>query len=194
MVKTKQTDNHNPAAKLDLRRHFLQKYHSDEPARVLDCCMGSGLLWGELKAEFEVESYLGLDLKAKKGRLKIDSARYLQAGGWDHDVIDVDTYGSPWKHWFAILEQAQQSVTVFLTIGLIRVNGGGNMTTVAQEALGLGKLKVPKAIIGALHPHATRACIGAHEGMGWQVVEALEASNDGTAQYIGIRMERTSDG
>jgi hypothetical protein len=97
MVKAK-TDNHDPRAKLELRRYFLRKYHGDGLARVLDCCQGSGLLWGTLRQEFECESYWGLDLKRKPGRLSIDSSRVLAQPGWPQDVIDIDTYGSPWKH------------------------------------------------------------------------------------------------
>jgi ubiquinone/menaquinone biosynthesis C-methylase UbiE len=92
MTDSKKTDTHDPRAKLDLRRHFLEKYHADGTARVLDCCMGSGFIWREIRKEWPVAEYLGLDAKPKKGRLKIDSARYLEAGGWSHDVIDVERH------------------------------------------------------------------------------------------------------
>ncbi len=39
MMASKKTDNSFGRAKLDLRRHFLSKYHLDGKARVLDCCM-----------------------------------------------------------------------------------------------------------------------------------------------------------
>lgn len=109
------TDNHNPAAKLALRRYFLRKYHAGERFSVLDCCQGSGLLWGELRREFSDCDYWGVDLKPKSGRLKIDSVRILAQPGWTQNVIDIDTYGSPFKHWAAMLPNVTRPLTVFLT-------------------------------------------------------------------------------
>jgi ubiquinone/menaquinone biosynthesis C-methylase UbiE len=60
------TDNHSPRVKLDLRRYFLKRYHAaGEPIRVMDCCQGSGVLWGQLRKEFDVAGYWGLDIKPK---------------------------------------------------------------------------------------------------------------------------------
>ena len=39
------TDNHNLAAKLSLRRYFLDQYHPGEYFSVFDCCQGSGTIW-----------------------------------------------------------------------------------------------------------------------------------------------------
>lgn len=185
MTATK-TDNHDPRAKLNLRRRFLEKYHSSGDARVVDCCMGSGFIWGVLKKEFNLSSYVGLDLKPKKGRLKIDSARYLEAGGWKHNCIDIDTYGSPWKHWLAVLNFAEWPVTVFLTIGLIRIGGGGSMQKEALKIIGIPK-KTPVGIIGSLHDYACNCCL-AEALKRFDIVEAIEAESNGSARYIGIRI------
>lgn len=91
------TDNKDPSAKLELRRYFLRKYHAGEPIHVLDCCQATGFLWRTLRQEFPIASYWGLDLKPKKGRLQIDSTRVLEQNGWKQNVVDVDTYGSPWE-------------------------------------------------------------------------------------------------
>src|SRR5690606_34501325 len=125
---------HNLPAKLELRRYFLRKYHSDKPPAVLDCCQGSGVIWTELRKEFEVASYWGVDLKPKKGRLKIDSVKILAQPGWTQDVVDVDAYASPWKHWEAILANGHFPLTVFLT------RGSHSLKTLDQhekQALGL---------------------------------------------------------
>ena len=111
------TDNDNLEAKLELRRHFMRTYHADGLARVFDCCQGSGTIWGRLRREFTVARYWGADQKRRAGRLKIDSARVLEAPGWSDDVLDVDTYGAPWRHWWAILEHGRGPLTVFLTVG-----------------------------------------------------------------------------
>ncbi len=191
MTTQKKTDNHNLEAKLMLRRYFLEKYHADKKPNVLDCCMGAGILWKRLRLEYDLGCYLGLDIKRKKGRLKIDSARYLAAGGWSHDVIDIDTYGSPWKHWFEVLKNCRNNATVFLTIGLLRIGGGGAMQTEAKKALGIYSIKqIPMSICGALHNVSFDYCIFSAIDFGWSIVEAVEATSDGNARYVGIRIKK----
>lgn len=188
MTASRKTDNHDPRAKLNLRRHFLERYHPQGTARVLDCCMGSGFIWKALRSEWRVAEYVGLDVKPKKGRLKIDSARYLEAGGWTHDVIDIDTYGSPWRHWLSVLRFSPDVCTVFLTIGLVRMGGGGSMQTEARQALGIPP-STPPGIVGQLHDHAQRVLLGAalHD---FAIIEAVEAESHGNARYIGVRLKR----
>jgi hypothetical protein len=184
----KKTDNHNPKAKLDLRRYFLSKYHAEISCRVLDCCQGSGLLWSTLRREFAVERYWGLDMKPKKGRLSIDSSRVLAQAGLDYDVIDIDTYGSPWKHWEALLPNIYQPVTVFLTVGMVAV-GGTPLTKEAKEALGLGQIKPPNAIVAKLNGFAVGYCLARCYAYDTMAIEAVEASGAaGHARYIGVRL------
>jgi hypothetical protein len=179
-------DNHNPRAKLELRRYFLRKYHDDgQPIHVLDCCQGSGVLWGTLRAEFPVASYWGVDLKPKKGRIKLDSVRVLQQPGWPQNVVDVDTYGSPWKHWAAILGNLLRPITVFLTIGQWQMG----TDRLILSALGLGRLKVPPGIAIKLHGLGLQYLLG--QAGAW-IVEAIEAISDGSARYIGLRLEPTN--
>ena len=189
-MKLKKTDNHDPAAKLALRMHFLRKYHSDGGARVLDCCAGSGLLWGEIRQSIKLVSYLGLDVKKKKGRLGIDSSRYLAAGCNAFDVIDVDTYGAPWKHWFEILKHMEQPTTVFLTVGMIKKGGGGALQNEEKEALGITGLHVPMGICGRLHELSVKCCLTACYRYDIMIVDAVEAASTGNARYIGVRLER----
>lgn len=187
MTASKKTDNHDPRAKLNLRRYFLEKYHPQGTACVLDCCMGSGFIWNEIRKSWRVNAYVGLDVKPKKGRLKIDSSRYLSAGGWTHDLIDIDTYGSPWRHWLAVCDKGQVGCTVFLTIGHVHIGGGGGMQSEAKAILGL-PAQTPPGIIGQLNVHAERACLAACL-VRWRVVESLEAESRGNARYLGIRLE-----
>lgn len=183
------TDNHNLPAKLDLRRYFLRKYHSDKPPAVLDCCQGSGMIWAKLRQEFEVASYWGVDVKPKPGRLKIDSARILAQPGWTQDVIDVDAYASPWKHWAAIQANGQFPLTVFLTRGSHTFE-----TLNAFEKAALG-ITFQREIPGTFWPKlqlmdmAIRYCV-ARTCDGIIIREAVEAVSDGNARYIGVRLER----
>lgn len=201
MGTTKKTDNRFMGPKLLLRRHFLQRYHR-VPPRVLDCCQGSGKLWGALMQEFPVKTYWGLDKKPKKGRIAIDSERILASGKWVADVVDVDTYGSPWGHWFHLLRTGTGPLTVFLTVGLVRVGGGGMMATVVKQAIGLSKLE-PKlvhrqtgpitlkaSLLGKLHDFSVAYCLRQALPLGWQVIEAQEAFPSDKARYFGVHLIR----
>lgn len=190
MGKGIKTDNHNLTAKLALRRHFLERYHADEPARVLDCCQGSGVIWRALRREFPVASYWGLDLKPKKGRLKLDSVRVLSQSGWTQNVIDVDTYGSPWKHWAALLPNVTGPLTVFLTLGQLRTGTVGNVGAEALKAAGLvfPSLKLPQAFHVKLRDQFPRYCLARAPMHGLQILECQEALSDGNARYFGVRL------
>ena len=188
----KKTDNHNPEAKLKLRRHFLEKYHADGTATVFDCCQGGGVMWDAIRRTHPVASYWGVDVKPKKGRLKIDSVRVLQQGV-NQNVIDIDTYGSPWKHWFAMLPKVTQPVTVFLTIG----TGGGNMVSLTNEEFQVIGLTIPavKKMPGMVSKLASMAVNYAlAKGQYFaKITEAVEVSSTGNARYIGVRLEPKSD-
>ena len=186
----KKTDNHNPESKLKLRRHFLEKYHADGKATVFDCCQGGGVMWDAIRRTHPVASYWGVDVKPKKGRLKIDSVRVLQQGV-SQNVIDIDTYGSPWKHWFAMIPKVTQPVTVFLTIGQISI-GGSPLSNESRSVLGIGKLQIPPAIGLKLNELAVEHCL--YQGdVFCKITEAVEVSSTGNARYIGIRLEPKND-
>lgn len=184
-------DNDNLAAKLALRRHFLQAYHTDGNARVFDCCQGSAVIWTTLRAEHKIASYWGVDLKPKSGRLKIDSVRVLEQPGWLENIIDVDTYGAPWKHWSAILRNAKGPTTVFLTIG--QHGRGGGMTGIqgeVRDVLALPPSTPPMLAAKVAHTAVDRmlaTCLG-----NWSVIEAKEARPGERARYIGVRIEPKS--
>lgn len=185
---SRKTDNANLGAKLDLRRYFLRKYHADgQPIRVFDCCQGSGVIWRQLRKEFDVTSYWGVDLKPKAGRLTVDSQRILVQPGMCENVIDIDTYGSPWKHWAALLPGLNRDATVFLTIGQWQ------MGTCSQipKGIGLDGLHIPPGILSRLHGFATSYLLTIGCDFGIILSEAVEAvSAAGHARYIGVRLEK----
>lgn len=187
----KKTDNHNLAGKLALRRHFLEKYHHDDPPNVLDCCQGSGVIWSKLREEFTLAGYWGLDLKPKKGRLKLDSVRVLKQPGWPQNVIDVDAYGSPWKHWAALLPNVARPLTVFLTLGQLTTGTVGSVGNDVLHAAGLKfpSLKLPAAFHVKLRNIFVSYCLSRCCDYGIMITEALEAVSDGNARYFGLRLE-----
>jgi hypothetical protein len=182
------TDNHNPAAKLALRRQLLSELPRKMPLSVADCFSGSETLWGVLRQEFPVREYLALDVKPKRGRLKLDSLRYLQNQQWEHDVIDLDAYGSPWRHYFEVLKRRRPCV-VFLTIGSTGMR--------VQQAEGLASIGIvgfrpPAGMHAALADLITERALGAFYSYGLALLSGWEASNPGgSARYIGLRLGPT---
>ncbi len=192
MAQTK-TDNHNPGAKLELRRYFLNRYHQTGERNVFDACQAAGRLWHQLGQEFKLDTYWGVDVKPKKGRLMVDSVRVLDQPGWTQNVVDVDAYGSPWKHWFAILKHCDHAVTVFLTIGLVKI-GGGNLDRSLLPALGIWfEQDMPSGLAAKLNEAGAMHALFFRSAHGLQPVEIQEALNEGgNARYIGIRLETPS--
>lgn len=191
----KKTDNSDPRTKLELRRYFLRKYHP-EPPEVLDCCQGEGILWQTLRKELELRSYWGADIKQKRGRLKIDSVRILTQSGWSANVVDVDTYGSPWRHWRAMLPNIRRPTTVFLSHGLYQMGTPWEMLAV----LDLNDLSVPQAIARRLHDLATISLLAEASEHDLAIREACEAVGSAHpigglhCRYFGIRLEPQRSG
>ena len=179
-------NNSHLEVKLELRRHFLRKYHGRD-ARVFDAFQAAGVIWSTLKKEFALASYWGVDLLEKKGRIKVDSAHVLQQEGWRENVIDLDAYGSPWAHYSNMLRTADHSLTVFLTLGSRKGIQRRPLTKMEKAALGIS-FKIPPAIGSALSEVVlewmlARACAR------FQVAECLEAGPCSTARYFGMRLE-----
>lgn len=134
---SKQVENSRLAIKLEIRRRILR--HVAGPLAVLDCCTAKGLLWANLRREFEVGSYLPVDLKPQlPGTLRMDSrdaVRALDLAAFN--VIDVDTFGEPWEHWGVIVEKLAQPTAVFLTHGHVTQGQGGGVSLVARRMMGI---------------------------------------------------------
>jgi len=175
-------DNQHFSAKLNLRRHFLKSFSGE--LNVLDCCQGSGQLWSKLRSEFDVSSYWGVDQKSKKGRMKIDSVRLLNQR-FTQNVIDVDTYGSPWKHWLAMLPNITQPTLVFLTFGRLNTT---QMTSDVKRAMGL-TLDIPQSLTIQLHGFGLNFILA--EALKYcRIVESAEMKTKAvTAQYFGLQLE-----
>jgi len=145
-------------------------------------------MWNELRRTHPVASYWGLDVKPKKGRMKIDSLRVVAQDGLDQDVIDVDTYGSPWKHWFAILRNVNRPITVFLTIGSTMIKGATDSAVLAALGCQFINLKLPESFYGKLDEIGVTYSLA----MGCRfasIVEAVESVSTGNARYLGVRLE-----
>lgn len=198
---TVKTDNALLAPKLALRRYFLEKYHHDGSAQVLDCCQAQGVIWVNLRKDFAVKSYWGIDVKPKKGRLKLDSSRVLSQPGWPQDVIDIDTYGSPWVHWLALLENlGDRAATVFLTIGQGMKGNLSRQPKAVFDALGIrlehfnSSANTLTVIQSALAELAAIYLLSEAEKKDKLLVEAVEAFPQQNARYIGVRIEPRKDG
>ncbi len=181
------TDNGNLKAKLDLRRKFLSEY---PPRKVLDCCQGRGYLWSILSREYPLETYTPLDTKSNGARLRIDSARFIASCKTiDYDVIDVDAYGMPWRHWYALLPKIEKPTTVFLTVGMIRMNGIGKIGSRSLNDIGI-KFQIPPSIQPKLLPLAIRSALMSAKRYNIIYREAVQAVTHCNAVYIGVRVEK----
>ncbi len=182
----KKVDNHDPSAKLRLRRYFLERYHP-EPPSVFDACQGSGILWTELKRSYPVSSYWGVDRKPKPGRMKIDSVEVLSQPGWNFDVIDIDAYGSPWDHYAAVLRNLRRPASVFLTIGNAFL---GQLSDRMLSMCGLvfPTHRLPSGLHKRLDPILLRYAL--FEAMRYRILieEVAEVESDGNARYLGVRL------
>jgi hypothetical protein len=187
------TDNANPASKLELRRYMLRKYHANGDIRVFECCQGSGLLWGQLQKEFALTSRWGVDLKPKAGRLKIDSVKVLAQPGLNANVIDIDTYGAPWKHWAALLPNITEDTTVFLTCGLVTMAGGSLLSRVARAAAGIpADWNLSPAFTSWILEYATSHLLTTGYG-DCKIEEVAESTRGNHARYLAVRIKKADD-
>ena len=180
---TRETNNKGLTEKVALRRHFLRKYHADE-AKVLDCCQGTGQIWKNLRTEFELKSYLGIDIKDGLSRVTMDSTRFLTLK-FRENVIDVDTYGEPWKHWLNLLPNVRQPTTVFLTVAAMC---SMQMSIDVRLAVFGKDLQMPQSLFASLWPYAIQSLLWMPTKHGLEVVECLESVNDHATRYLGIHI------
>jgi hypothetical protein len=188
----KKTDNHNIAAKIKLRKYFLDKYHANGCRLVLDCCQGEGAIWKQIRKTHHVDRYWGLDQKRKPGRLKIDAARVLAQPGWTENIIDIDTYGSPWNIWDSMLPNISRDTTVYLTIGQLITGTVGSLSNSALKAMGLDSLShLPRGFHPKLGKISVSSCLTSVCKYGILLIEAVEAeSNNRNVRYIGVHLRR----
>jgi len=188
-------DNSSLTTKLAIRKYMLDKW-SQEPIRVLDCCAGKREIWTALQKDYDVKEYLAADVKATRGNLRVDSRRLVADKDVcsRFDVIDVDTYGSPWTHWESIIKNCGQDVTVFLTMG--RSGGQKAVDGAALEMLGLNGLDVPAGIRWRLADLCVSYCLTKCYDYGIILKEAVETRSPGSggANYYGIRLRRRKNG
>lgn len=188
MRTSKKTDNGFLSSKLSLRHHFLRRYHADG-CDVLECCQGEGVMWSYLEKTHRVRSRIGIDLKPKPGRITTDSARLLRQQGFGQDVVDIDTYGSPWAHFEAVIEHWQTSVTVFLTWGMVMPRGGGALPQTVRRALGIPKKWViPPGMTHRICEASLSYCLQL-AGKRFKIKECKESPRGTHARYIGVRLE-----
>ena len=179
-------DNSNLASKLALRRYFLDKYHSKDSILVLDCCCGSRVIWDNLSQDYRVIEYLPLDVKRDTKSIHMDSVRFIRDLAWHHNIVDVDTYGSPWKHWLALIRKIHRPTSVFLTVfGHVCIGVDRSSLT---ESLGLAPLKVPIAILLKLAPMAINALLfSASKYCTLTEVAEIESGN-ANIRYLGVHL------
>jgi len=134
------TDNRRLDLKIQLRRQVLDLAGLGE-LRVLDLCCGEGLVWRRMRQHVKMKRYLGVDNKPRMpGVLRGDllDDRFLEALPFHQfNVVDVDTYGEPWKPWRFLYEHLAQRTAVFLTHGFASSPGGSEVSSFVRDRLGI---------------------------------------------------------
>jgi hypothetical protein len=171
MTATPKTDHSDGALqiKVEMRRGFLSRLPK-KPISVLDCCSGSGRVWKRLAGEFELK-VLRLDKKKLAGVLKMDSNRFLTSQPlYQYDVVDIDTYGEPWRLFSSLVENTQRrELVVFLTYGFMQKAGG------CMSAGMLGRIGIPEDWnLDGLYQHPIR----------WHAIQKMLAGLDLTMASI----------
>lgn len=184
----KQVDNGKMPEKLALRRRFLDRYPATS---VFDCCQGKGKIWNILRREYAVK-YFGVDKKHMAGRLTIDSARILSISGHDFDVIDIDTYGSPWEHYYAALKTITRPCTIFLTIGFLRLGGG--TSKLEQDSIGINFSYIPPGLLSKTHDFCVLYMLTQIGQYDIILTDAEEVVSDAkNVRYIAVRVKPKGD-
>lgn len=116
--------------------------------------------------------------------------------GFKAAVVDLDAYGSPMKHYVALLENMQSDVTVFVTMTTTITRWGkskwafGGMDSETKRILGLKKLPIPPTLAAKANIFFGQNTLGIADRFGFNIGEAIEAQNIGNARYIGLRLLR----
>ena len=111
------TDHSSFPIKLKLRQENLPQ----GKCRVLDCFGGNGLLWNAIKKFNQQREITVLRIDNERGKNGIylvgDNLKFLKNIDLNNfDVIDLDSYGVPYKQLKCFFEKkSQRKITVFLT-------------------------------------------------------------------------------
>jgi hypothetical protein len=183
-----QIDNRIINTKVNDRLEFIQLL-GREKIHVLDCCAGDGYLWRSVSGLFggEVER-LAFDLKAGKGRYRLDSRRFLSTGNLSRfDVIDIDTYGSPYEHLFAAFGNPTlaDTVVVFFTDILVRI-GGGSIQKKALEMVGLSfpGATLPKCFTAEIVRYTRSYVLKYPQRIGYRIERCRLTTRGGSADAL----------
>lgn len=179
-------DNALVSDKLALRAEILDRYHPIGKRRVFDACSGDSVLWSRLRLVYPLDTYWGVDLKAKLGKMKINSA-WLLKGGIRADIYDLDTYGSPWQLWESLLPTITEECSVIFTLG----KGGGGiarLTNLETDYIGLGEMGAPAMLISRLRHMVVPYGLRRAEDFNLTIVDYLEVQASTNARYFAIHL------
>lgn len=193
-------DNGDPAAKIALRRYFLDKYHAGKPYTVCDACAGFGGLRRAIAKTNPPGRYVGYDRRATTAKVTVvgDSIDALSRPGLDYDVVDIDTYGEPYDHLVAALANlAPGERTIFLTIGGFQRGRAGRTGLTAAAIIGIRfSVPLPRNLrfFNQFSDQIINAALYRAVECGWEIVEAAEADSLAVnARYIGLHIRKPRD-
>jgi len=179
------TDNRRLDLKVQLRRHTLDQAQLGA-IRVLELCAGEGAVWRTMRRHVKVADYVPVDIAPRlPGTLKGDvmDERFLSAFDLSRfTVIDIDTYGEPWKPWRHVFERLTRKTVVFLTHGTVSSPAGARISEFACEILGIPKSwEIPRKQELALF--AARYMLLAGEGAVCSIRKGWKVSLENVSYY-----------
>lgn len=145
MTEQIKTDNKNLDAKILDAKILLRRRVLDEAKfaehRVLDLCAGEGVVWRTMRHHAKLDDYVPVDLAPRlPGTIvgDVKDERFLSAFDLSRfNIIDIDTYGEPWKPWSFIQEHLRTPTAIFLTHGAVSTPGGSHVSNFVLQRLGI---------------------------------------------------------
>jgi hypothetical protein len=140
-----------------------------------------------------------LDIVPVEGTLTVDSKRYLNRE-LDYDVIDIDSYGSPFQHYNIALRNISKPTIFFLTYG----SAGVGYSAISRATVELvnffpdlcdfrfsktlikGQIAAPALLLKVTNV-ATEYHLAQAYKYGHEVDLCIFASPGPTAKYFGLR-------
>lgn len=193
MRKQKKTDNKQIDMKLELREQVLRRA-GVKACRVLDLFAGRGEIWTAMRSRIKVVRYVPCDKTPRMpGTIRGDSTdeRFLAAFDMrNFNVVDIDTYGEPWRPYRLLAERVVHPTVFFLTHGEVSGLGGCNTSAFVLETLGIPKnWPIPQKI--GLARYAARIMTSkplSNVRLAWG--NRVSVSN---VNYLGILIERKEE-
>jgi len=180
-------DNAFLCTKVNLRRNVIKKHFNKSSFNILNCCAAKNKVWRSLD-EFYNTSIIHLDLNPQfDGVIKCDANDYVQNNDLSKfDIIDIDTYGSPWDIFFNSIKSCTGTTVFFLTWGRTEKNLF-NVPNIIKQTFNFPKSskKGRNPLCKYMEKNITSLLVRGYEN-GIFIKDVYEGFPQGNARYFGL--------